>query len=381
MILSSGAARRMAATLLVLVTALAAGVAGSREADAQDAPLPAVVVAPAEMTDLRPSATYNGRLRAIQKVEIRPRVSGFLEAIGFEEGAHVAAGDVLYEIEDGAYAAAVAEIEAAIAAAEADLRLAEIEVDRQRQLVERNAVAQSQLDVAEADLGKARGEVERLRARLERARLDLSYTRITAPFGGVTGLTAVDVGAFVEPATGALTTLTRLDPITVEFPVTTRELLRYRRSVEAGEASGEAIVELELPDGSAYPSRGTIDFIDAEVAAGTDTVTVRAVFDNPDGLLLDGALVGVRLEEDRPEPVLTVPQRAVQRDQVGPFVMVVDDAGVVDLRRVEVARSEGGLSVIREGLEPGETVVTDGINKVRPGIAVDAAVAGGNAGR
>jgi len=330
------------------------------------------------MQDLRPSATFNGRLRAIQKVDIRPRVSGFLEEIGFQEGAEAKAGDVLYRIEDGAYQAAVEEIQGAIASAEANLRLAEIEVDRQRQLVERNAVAQSELDVAQADLGKAEGEVKRLEGQLARADLELSYTRITAPFDGTTGLTAADVGAFVEPATGALTTLTRLDPMTVEFPVATRELLRHRRASDRGEAGEEAVVEIELPDGSIYPLRGTIDFVDAEVAAGTDTVTVRAVFDNPDGDLLDGALVRVRLEEDRPEPVLAVPQRAVQRDQVGPFVMVVDDEGVVDLRRIEVARTAGGFSVVRDGLTEGELVVTEGINKVRPGIEVDAALASGD---
>ncbi|WP_205648527.1 efflux RND transporter periplasmic adaptor subunit [Acuticoccus kandeliae] len=341
----------------------------------QDAPLPAVVVAPAEIRELRPQAAFTGRLRAIQKVTIRSRVTGFLEKLAFEEGEHVEAHALLYQIEDQSYRATVEEIRGQITSAEALKSLAEIEVDRQRRLVERGTVAQAILDQAEARLGQAEGELTRLQAQLDKAILDLSYTEIKAPFAGVTGLSAVDVGAFVEPGTGTLTTLTRLDPMTVQFPVATAELLRYRAAVDRGEASEEASVQIELPDGTVYPSKGTINFIDAAVSPGTDTVTVRAVFANPDGRLLDGALVGVRLEAEQADRVLAVPQRAVQRDQIGTFVMVVDENGIVELRRVDVSSTTGGLSVIRDGLGNGELVVTDGINKIRPGIKVDAALA------
>lgn len=345
-------------------------------APAQESPAPAVVVAPAEVVDLRAGLDLTGRLKAIQKAEIRARVEGTLEEVGATEGAQVSSGDLLFRLEDTIYAAEVRQIEGSIASAAAEQTLAEIERDRQAQLVARDAVAQTVLDQAEANLGKAVGEVERLEAARAIAEQNLAYTRITAPFDGVMGLSAVDVGALVGPETGALTTLTRLDPMTAEFAVPTAEYLRFRRRVRAGEATREASVTLSLPDGSTYEHAGDIDFVDAAVAQGTDTVTLRAVFPNPDRLLPDGALVGVTLRQAEPQMVLTVPQRAVQRDQLGSFVMTVGDDGTVARRRVEVARTDRGLSVIAEGLAEGERVITDGVNKVRPGITVDAAPAG-----
>lgn len=345
---------------------------------AQQQPAPAVYVEPAALSDLRPSVSFTGRLKAVQKVEIRARISGFLQEILFEEGATVSAGDTLYRVEPDAYQATVDQTQGEIISAEAEKRLAEIEVERKQRLVERDVASQSELDVAEADVGKAEGAIKRLQAQLERAELDLSYTTIAAPFEGVVGLTNVDVGAFVEPSTGALTTLTRLHPMTVEFPVTTADLLRYRTEAEAqgrGANGNEAKVEIVLPDGTTYGEVGEIDFIDAEVNRGTDTVIVRAVFPNEDSILLDGALVGVRLEQTASEMVVNVPQTAVQRDMLGAFVMVVDDTDTVEQRRVESPRVTEGRAVISSGLKEGERVITEGVNKVRPGIKVDAALA------
>ncbi len=344
----------------------------------QGQPAPAVVVAPAEVSDLRPRVVFPGRLVASQRIELRARVAGFLEEIGFEEGAQVAAGAVLYRIEDDPYAAVVDQIRGSIASAEAELRLAEIERDRKRTLVERETVAQSELDVAMASVGKAEGQVARLEADLARALLDVAYTEIVAPFDGVAGLSRYDIGALVGPDSGPLTTLTRLDPMTVEFRVASSIYLDYRAETAAAGEDPDAGVTLRLANGTDYPVAGRIDFVDAEVARGTDTVLVRAVFDNPDALLLDGGLVEVGLERSGPAPVLNVPQRAVQRDQVGPFVLVVDADSRVELRRVEVGRTTQGRSVIRAGLAEGELVITDGLNKVRPGVAVDAATASTN---
>lgn len=340
---------------------------------AQEATLPAVIVAPAEMSGLGDTARFSGRLVASQKVELRARVSGFIQSIDFVEGATVKMGDRLYTIESQAYEAVVQEVEGAIKAAEAQLSLAEIERTRKQQLVDRQAVAQSELDIAVANVGKAEGEVLRLQGELDRASLDVSYTDIAAPFDGVMGLSIFDVGAFVGPESGALTTLTRLDPMTVEFPIPSTVYINFRQSQARGEATGAANISLLLPNGSEYSELGKLDFIDAEVARGTDTVIVRAVFDNPDGLLLDGALVTVQLLSEDPEIVLNVPQQAIQRDQAGDFVMVVDQQSMVEQRRVSVARTSEGRSVISEGLQEGELIIIEGINKVRPGIEVDAA--------
>ena len=350
---------------VVLLTAI-----WSEPAAAQGAP--AVTVAPATVGDIRQRASFRGRLVAAQRIEMRARVSGFVEDIAFAEGQAVAAGDVLYRIEDDAYRAAVIEAEGLLAAATAQRRLAEIERDRQATLVERGTAAQQQLDVAEANLARAEGDVMRLEASLDRARLELSYTQITAPFDGVAGLTTQDVGAFVSPQSPPLTTLTRLDPMRVEFPVPTALLL----ATGAHGGSADAIaVTLTLPNGADHASTGVIDFVDANVAPGTDTVTVRAVFDNADGVLLDGMLVGVSLEGDAPELVLNVPRSAVQRDQVGSFVLVVGEDGVVEQRRVSVGRTTVREAVIAAGLSEGELVIIEGLNRVRPGIVVDAALA------
>ena len=347
----------------LLRAALVAALTGGT-ALAQDAPRPAVVVAPAEVADLRFGVTYTGRVVAAQKVELRARVSGFLEEIHFTEGQTVGAGDVLFSIQDEAYAAAVREAEGTVRAAEAERDLARLERDRKATLVQRQAVAQNELDVAAAQLDRIEGQLQQLNAALDRQKLELSYTQVVAPFDGHVGLKGFDVGALVGPESGPLVTLTRLDTVEVEARVETARLLDFRAAEAAGLVRTGPTVRLTLPNGVVYPLMGTLDYISADVTQGTDTVTVRARFDNPDGTLLDGALVRVALEQGDPEMVLVVPQSAVQRDQLGTFVMVVGADGKVEQRRVTVARSAQGRSVIDNGLAEGEQVIVEGLNKV-----------------
>ncbi|MEM0937359.1 MAG: efflux RND transporter periplasmic adaptor subunit [Pseudomonadota bacterium] len=370
-------AMRVIPLAVALFWGLTAGAQDGGEAGGAAAPLPAVTVAEATTQALAQTARYSGRLDADGRVALVARVSGTLLEVGFEAGDVVEEGHVLYILERDLYEAAAREAEGAVRAAEAQRDLAEIERDRQQELVSRDAAPQANLDNAEAALGRAEGELIRAEAALQAAEINLSYTEITAPFAGRIGPSAVDPGALIGPETGALTTLIDLSPIHAEFQVPAALLRDYVEALAAGTASTEAAVFLELANGSLFDEPGTVDFIAAEVDAGTDSITMRAMFENADRTLLDGELVQVELRADAAAEALAVPQEAVQRDVQGAFVLVVDGESAVEARRVVVARITEGFAVIEQGLDAGERVVTEGANKVRPGQQVDAALAEG----
>ena len=351
--------------------AIALAVAGCGEAEQSAsgaAVVPAVTVARVVIEDYRPTATFTGRVEAIHKVELRARIDGFLEKRLFDEGADVKEGALLFVIEKGLYQAAVDEAQAQVMKAEATLQLAEIEVKRQTELVQKAASPQARLDETIARRGEAQGALLAAKANLEKAQLQLGYTDITAPIAGRISRTNVSVGNFVTPATGSLATIVSQDPIYVSFPVTQRELLELRK--EESDNRGDYSVFLQLADGSRYDKSGKVDYLGVTVNQGTDTVQARAVFPNPNRTLIDGALVNVVAEVGKSDKALLVPQQALQADQSGVFVLVVDKDNKVEVRRIEIGESRGTRIVVTKGLSEGERVVTEGIQRVRPGQVV-----------
>src|ERR1700738_2436658 len=360
---------RSPAAVLFLVLPIAGCGNSKQGTPSASAPPPAVTVVKVAAAEIKPATTFTGRIEAKNKVDLRRGVNGVLEKRMFVEGADVKEGELLFVIEKGLYQAAVDQAKAALVTAQSTLKLADLDVDRQTQLLQRNVVAQATLDQVTAKQGEARGNMLAQKAALEKAELQLSYPDIKSPISGRIGRASVSVGNFVGPSNGALGTIVSQDPIYASFPVTQREMLAVRKQ-QAASKGGDYVIYVQLADGSRYPSAGKLDFLDNTVNQGTDTVQERAVFANPDGVLVDGQLVTVVAEEGKGESALLVPQQALQVDQTGPYVLVVDKDNKIQVRRVEAGVARGANIVVSKGLAADERVVSEGIQRVRPGQVV-----------
>jgi membrane fusion protein, multidrug efflux system len=362
--------------LLALVgAALLAGCEQQAETSAATAagPPPAVAVISVQPTEVTPGVGFNGRVVAVDEVQLRARVTGFLERRLFEEGADVDAGALLFVLEKAPYQAVVEQRQAELASAEANRANTAVQLQRGEELVKNNNIPKAEVDQRRAADQMAAAQILEAQAALRQAQIDLGYTEIHAPIAGRIGRADFSVGNLVGPDSGVLATIVSQDPIYVTFPVSQRQLLEYRR--EGGDAGGPPVVRVTLPDGTLYEHPGKLNFLDVQVDPGTDTVTVRAELPNPDRVLVDGQFVGVRVERGQPERVLAVPQAALQVDQAGPYVLVVGGDDKVEARRVTLGEAEGTLAVVRDGLKEGERVIVEGIQKVRPGMAVAASEA------
>jgi membrane fusion protein (multidrug efflux system) len=364
-------ARGPSLALALGAAALLAGCDQGAEAPtAASAPPPSVTVITLAPTDVTPGVQFNGRVAAVDTVDLRARVTGFLEQRLFEEGADVAAGDPLFVLEKDQYQAVVAQRQAELASAEANKANTAAQLARGEELVKNGNIPKSEVDLRRASDEMAGAAIQEAQAALEQAQINLSYTDIQAPIAGRISRAAASVGNLVGPDAGVLATIVSQDPIYVTFPVSQRQLLEYRRG--GGAAGGAPVVRITLPDGSLYEQPGTLNFLDVQVDQSTDTVIVRAELPNPDRVLVDGQFVNVRVEAGAPVSVLAVPQAALQVDQAGPYVLVVGGNDKVEARRVTLGTSEGAQAVIQDGLKEGERVIVAGIQKVRPGMAVTA---------
>ncbi|CAO3409758.1 efflux RND transporter periplasmic adaptor subunit [Azospirillum largimobile] len=369
-----------ARALPVLCAAMLAGLFAAGPARGQgqpgaggNAPPPAVTTAPVQNRDVAPATEFIGRIEAIRSFDARPRIEGTVEQVAFQEGQDVHEGDLLYVIEPAPYQAALDSAKAQLASAEAKLREAERAYARADELRQRGNVSQAQLDQALADRDAAQADVMMNQAQVRTAEINLGYTRIASPVDGRIGATAVTQGNLVNPSTGVLATVVQLDPIRVVFSVADRDMLAFQRRFEVrqpAQAAEKFVPTLVLPDGSDYAEQGQIEFANNRVDPQTGTVSIRATFANPQRLLLPGQYVTVQIRRDQPEQRPVVPVASVQQDQQGSYVLVLDDQNRVQRRPVETGAQVDQSLVVEKGLTAGETVVVGGVQKVRPGMAV-----------
>jgi multidrug efflux system membrane fusion protein len=334
-----------------------------------------VSVATVKLQDVTTWQEFSGRLEAVDRVDLRSRVAGAIQSVNFREGALVKKGDVLVTIDPAPFEATVAQARAQVSAAEARVELTKLELDRGRKLVESRTVSQSDLDQRMSAYHEATASLRSAEAALQSAELDLGYTEIRAPIAGRIGKHQVTVGNLVAAGAGSpvLSTLVSVDPIYVGFDVNEEVVARILSELPSG-ATGERAtenipVEVET-EGDSAPIRGHLQFIDNRVDAASGTVQLRAMFDNPDGLLLPGQFVRVRIGQPKPEPQLLISERAVGTDQDKKFVLVVDPQNKLDYRQIVLGDWADGLRIVRTGLKPGDRIVVNGLQHVRPGAVV-----------
>lgn len=333
-------------------------------------PPPGVVCVAAEQRDVANTYQYIGQAVAEDWVDVVARVEGFLVKQCFQEGSLVKKDDLLFEIDPRPFEAQVKQCQGDLDKALATLADALINFQRYSTLAKQNAVAQKTLDEATMQKGEAEGQVLSCQGQLDIAKINLGYTKIMAPFDGKIGTCPVSVGNLVGPTINTkLTRIVSVDPIKVEFSIpeaTVVHLVKLCGSVSA--VSGRVIPRVLLSNGDAYPLPGTIYFSDNEVDNTTGTLLIRVRFANPDRLLVPGAYVKVRLETKEKIAAILVPQIAIQRDQTGEFVFVVDADKKVQRRQVQTGQTHGLDIEIRDGIKVGDLVITQGLMKVRPGM-------------
>ena len=343
----------------------------------ETAPAPAVPVTVTTVTPRNVTTwqEFSGRLEAVDRVEIRPRVSGAVQSVHFREGGLVKAGDLLVTIDPEPYKAAVAQAEGLVASAEAKADHAKTELERGKNLAAKNTISQSNLAQRQSTYSEALANLQSAKAGLRTAQLELGYTEIRAPIDGRIGRLEVTVGNLVAAGSTSvpLTTLVSIDPIYASFAANEELVAKILADlpVENGFPAIDRVpVEVSTLAGEDTKIRGKLQLIDNEVNTTSGTISVRAVFDNPTGKLLPGQFVRVRLGQPKASEHLMVSEKAIGTDQDKKFVFVVDAKNTVGYRQVELGSTVDGLRIVEKGLNPGDRIVVNGLQRVRPGAVV-----------
>lgn len=335
---------------------------------------PEVAVVQPVVKNVAGSGEYTTRIEADDSIEVRARVSGYLQETRFKDGDMVKKDDVLFVIDPKPFEAELEKARGQLKEAESKLELAAANAKRADQLFKDNVISKVEFEKYTTDGQAAQAAVQAARGAVAAAELNLKYSKVTAPLTGKASKGAFSVGNLVEAGKQVLTTIVSVDPVKASFDVDERSALEMRRQtmekgLDVGAARERVEARLILADGKDYPHAGKIDFVDNQVNASTGTIRVRAVFPNKERLIAPGMFARVRLIGEEKEALL-IPERAIGTDQSDKYVYVINDQNIAEFRKVKPGAMAEGLRVIEEGLKPGERIVVDGLLRVRPGSPV-----------
>lgn len=335
---------------------------------------PEVLVSHPLVQEIADYEDFTGRTESVASVEIRARVTGYLDKVAFKDGADVRKGDLLFEIDPRSYQAELERAEAALRQTEVRLKRLTQDYERALSLRSRGALSQEEYDKIAGDRAEADSALGAARAVRDLAQLNLSYTKIHAPLSGRISRRFIDPGNLVKADETVLTTIGDSNPIYITFDVDERTVLRVIRLIEAGKVKSALEVEVPviaaLADEEGFPHKGTINFVDNRIDPNTGTLRMRGVFPNPSGLMAPGLFARVRVPLGDPAPAVVIAEQALGTDQGQRFVYVVNDKDEAVYRRVQVGRLNNGVRAIKEGLEPTDRIVVSGVQRVRPNSRV-----------
>lgn len=360
--------------LPVVGVSLAVGLAGcSRNEAATPAgmPAPQVTVAPAVSQGVTEFDQFTGRIQPVERVEIRPRVSGYIASVEFAEGREVSKGDVLFVIDPRPYEAELKRAQAELARATAASTLARTEHDRATKLLGLRAISQEEFDTRVSGSEQAQANVAAAQAAVDAAQLNLTFTQVRSPISGLISKAQVTAGNLVTSGDTLLTTVVSMDPVYVEFQGDEQMYLKYVRDTQRASSNKQATpVWVGLANEEGYPHQGAVVFVDNELDPATGTVRLRGKLDNRQRLYTPGMFARIRISGSGEQPAVVVRDSAIGTDQTVRYVYVVDAQNKVEYRAVQLGPSVDGLRVVRTGLQAGENIVVNGLQRVRPGATV-----------